>query len=51
MATGTVKWFDGKKGFGFIVPDDGGNELLSITATLKWKALRTLMMVRQWSLK
>ena len=27
MARGTVKWFDGKKGFGFIVPDDGGSEL------------------------
>jgi CspA family cold shock protein len=27
MATGTVKWFDGKKGFGFIAPGGGGKDL------------------------
>lgn len=42
MATGTVKWFNPTKGYGFIQPDDGGNDIFVHISAVEKAGLRTL---------
>jgi CspA family cold shock protein len=42
MATGTVKWFNDAKGFGFITPDDGGKELFAHHTSIRMEGRRSL---------
>ena len=42
MATGTVKWFNAHKGFGFILPDNGGKDVFVHISAVERAGLRDL---------
>ena len=42
MAQGTVKWFNAEKGYGFIAPNDGGDDVFVHFSEIQGNGFRTL---------
>lgn len=49
MPTGTVKWFNNAKGYGFILPETGGEELFAHFSTITMEGYKTLKAGQQVS--
>jgi CspA family cold shock protein len=49
MASGTVKWFNGQKGYGFIQPDDGSSDVFVHVTAVERAGMRGLLEGRKIS--